>query len=57
MKIKIEDLIDITNKVDDILHDYGFSVNHDILATRIMGTIKESYPYDNVELEKPYIKR
>ncbi len=43
MKIKIEDLMDMTNKIDDVLHDYGFVVDHDILATYILKTIKESY--------------
>lgn len=52
MKIKIEDLIDITNKVDHILHDYGFCVNHDILSTYLLKTIKKSYPNDIVELER-----
>lgn len=53
MEIKIEDLIDITCKVDDILHDYGFVVSHDILSMYILRTIKESYPNDDVQLGKP----
>lgn len=57
MKIKIEDLIEITTKVDDILHDHGFSVNHDILSTYILMTIKESYPNDDVELETPNMRK
>lgn len=51
MKIRIENLIEITDKVDDILHDHGFSVNHDILSTYILRTIGESYPHDDIDLE------
>lgn len=53
MKIKIEDLIDITDKADDILHEYGFVVSHDLLSTYILKTIRESYPNDDMHLEKP----
>ncbi len=51
MRIKIEDLIDITDKADDILREYGFVVNHDILTTYMLKTIKESYPNDDIQLE------
>ncbi len=51
MRIKIEDLIDITNEVEDILHEYGLVVNHDILTTYMLKTIKESYPNDDIRLE------
>ena len=50
MKVKIQDLMDITNKIDDVLHDYGFVVNHDILATYILRTIKDSYDDDVPQL-------
>ncbi len=56
MRIEIEDLIDITNEAEDILHEYGFVVNHDILTTYILKIIKESYPNDDIQLEKPYTK-
>lgn len=55
MKIKIEDIIDITDKVDDILHDHGFIVSHDLLSTCLLGTIRESYPNDDIYLEIPDI--
>ena len=50
MKIKIEDFMDMTNKIDDVLHDYGFVVNHDILTTYILRTIKDSYVDDAPQL-------
>ncbi len=50
MKIRIEDIVDITNKMDDIFHDYGFVVSHDILSSYITRIIKESYPSDDVLL-------
>jgi hypothetical protein len=51
MKIKIEDIIDITDKVDD--HDYDFVVSHDLLSTYLLKTIRESYPNDDMYLENP----
>jgi hypothetical protein len=53
MKIKIEDIIDMTDKVDNILHDYGFVVSHDLLSTYLLKTIRESYPNDDMYLENP----
>ena len=53
MKIKIEDITDITDKVDDILHDYGFVVSHDLLSTYLLRTIRESYPNDDIHIENP----
>ena len=57
MKIKIEDIIDITDKVDDILHDYGFVVSHDLLSTYLLKTIRESYPNDDIHIENPDMKQ
>lgn len=51
--MKVEELIHITNKIDDILHGYGIVVDHDILAHHIFKVIKESHPNDNIELESP----
>ena len=51
MKIKIEDLIDITDKVDN--HEYGFCISHDLLSTYLLKTISETYPNDEMQLEKP----
>jgi hypothetical protein len=49
--MKVDELVDITNEVDDILHGYGIVVDHDILAHHLFKAIKESYPNDNIELE------
>lgn len=49
--MKIEELIDIANDIDDILHSYGYIVDHNILTHHILRVIKESYPNDNIELE------
>ena len=57
MKVKTEELIEITDKVDDILHDYGYIVDHDILAGYIFKTIRESYPNDYAELDGLDIKQ
>ena len=54
--MKVEELIDITDEVDDILHGYGTVVDHGILAQNIFKTIKESYPSHNIELEPPNLK-
>lgn len=54
--MKIEELINITNEIDDILHGYGIIVDHDILAHNIFKTIKESYPDHNIELEPPDLR-
>lgn len=51
MKIKTRDLIDMVNEIDDIFHDRGFVVDHDILGLNLLRIIRESYPNDNVELE------
>lgn len=53
--MKVEELIDITNHIDDILHGYGITVDHDILAHNIFKTIKESYPDGSIELESPEV--
>lgn len=53
MKIKIQDLIEMVYKVDDIFHDHSFVVDHDILGLYLLEIIRESYPHDDVELEKP----
>lgn len=49
--MKIEELIDMANEIDDILHSHGYVVDHDILSHYIFKVIKESYPNDNIELE------
>lgn len=49
--MKTEELIDITYKIDDVLHNHGYIVDHDILSHYIFKVIKESYPNDNIELE------
>ena len=49
--MKIEELIDITNKIDDVLHGYGIIVDHDVLVHYLFKIIKESYPNDNIILE------
>ena len=54
--MKTEELIDIANKIDCILHDHGYIVEHDILAHHIFRVIKESYPNHNIELEPPDLK-
>lgn len=54
--MKAEELIDITDKVDDVLHGYGIIVDHGILAHHILKVIKESHPNDNIELEPPDLK-
>lgn len=54
--MKTEELINITNKIDDILHDHGYIVDHDILTHYIFRVIKESYPNDNLELEPQDLK-
>ena len=51
--MKIEELIDITNEIDDILHGYGVVIERDILVHHLFKAIKESYPNHNVELEPP----
>lgn len=54
--MKVEELIDITNQIYDILHGYGIIVDHDMLTHNIFKTIKESYPNDSMELEPPDLK-
>ena len=54
--MKTEELINIANKIDDILYEHGYVVDHDILAHHIFRVIKESYPNDNIELEPPDLK-
>ena len=54
--MRTEELIDITNQIYDVLHEYGITVDHDILAHNIFKTIKDSYPNDNIELEPPDLK-
>jgi hypothetical protein len=54
--MKVEELIDITNKIDDILHGYGIVIDHDILTHHLFKAIKESYPNDNIELEPPDLR-
>ena len=49
--MKTKELIDMVEKIDDILHDHGYVVDHDILAHYLFKVIKESYPNDNIELE------
>lgn len=51
--MKVEELIDITDKIDAIFHEYGYSVDHDILSHHILRTIKDSYPNDDIQLESP----
>ena len=54
--MKIEELINIANKIDDIFHDHGYIVDHDILTHHIFRVIKDSHPNDNIELEPPDLK-
>ena len=56
LTMKVEELINITNDVDDILHGYGLTVDHDVLAHYLFKVIKESYPNDNIELEPPDLR-
>lgn len=51
MKIKIPDLLEMTESVDGILHDHGFVVNHDLLSSYLLRTIRESYPNERIVLE------
>lgn len=43
--------MNMSNKIDDIFHQHGFIVDHDVLTLCILGIVKSSYPQDNVELE------
>jgi hypothetical protein len=54
--MKVEELIRITDDIDDILHRYGIIVDHDILTHHLFKVIKESYPNNNIELEPPDLK-
>lgn len=54
--MKAEELIDITNKIDDILYGHGIIVDHGVLTHYLFKIIKESYPNDNIELELPDLK-
>ncbi len=54
--MKVEELINITDEIDGILHGYGIVVDHDILARNIFKTIKDSYPNDNIGLEPQDLK-
>lgn len=47
--MKVEELINMTDEIDDILYGYGIIVDHDILAHHLFNAIKESY--HNVRLE------
>lgn len=49
--MKVEELLDITNKIDVILHEYGYSVDHDMLSHHILKVIKDSYPNNDIGLE------
>jgi len=51
MKIRAKDLIEIVCNIDNVLHDHGFIVDHDVLGQHLLKIIKESYPNHNVELE------
>lgn len=54
--MKAEELVDIVNNIDVILHGYGIVVDHDILAHHVLKVIKESYPNHYIELELPELK-
>lgn len=53
MRIKVEDLIKMSDEIDDIFHKNGFVVDHHILTSHVFNIIKSSYPQDDVELEEP----
>ncbi len=38
--MKVEELLEITNDIDDILHGYGIIVDHDILTHHIFKLSK-----------------
>ncbi len=54
--MKVEELIQIINEIDDILHGYGITVDHDILTHNIFKTMKESHQNDSIELEPSDLK-
>lgn len=54
--MKVEELIRITNEIDDIFHKYNFIVDHYILSRHVFNIIRESYPNDSIELENPDLK-
>ncbi len=49
--MRVEKLIEITDKIDAILHEYGYSVDHDILSHYLLKVIKDSYPNEDIGLE------
>jgi len=42
-EIDTHTLIEISDKVDDVLHSYGYVVDHARLSSHLLRTIKESY--------------
>jgi len=42
-EIDTHTLIEISDKVDSVLHSYGYVVDHARLSSNILKTIKESY--------------
>ena len=51
MDVKTEDLVNMSDEIDDIFHKYGFVVDHYVLSSHILSVIKSSYPSDYVELK------
>ena len=50
MDVKTEDLLNMSDEIDDTFHKYGFVVDHYVLSSHILSIIKLSYPSDRVEL-------
>lgn len=57
MRVKTEELIEITDQIDNILHNRGYIVDHNVLADHIFRTIRESYPNDDIELDGPNVEK
>ena len=51
MNVKTDDLLSMSDEIDDIFHKYGFVVDRHVLSSHIMNIIKSSYPNDRVELK------
>jgi len=51
MNVKTEDLLSMSDEIDDIFHKHGFVVDHYVLSSHILSIIKSSYPDDRVELK------